>query len=233
MNKSALYKVWQEDWGNYYKNPNIPSDHKLRAEVLKIFGGKLNGKKVLEVGAGSGMDLTSLVKIGAIGYALDFSENSLRVCQKIAKIQNVEIETVVADARRIPFRESYFDLVYSVGLIEHYKNPVLFLRDQVRVLKKGGYLIVDVPQKYNLYTLVKRYRMRHGSFRFGWETEYSKNDLKLLAFKLKLDTIGFYGRGSAFTLKFPPALRNGWVSILDYFQNTKLAPYVCLNIGII
>jgi hypothetical protein len=71
------------------------------------------------------------------------------------------------------------------------------MKEQVRVLKKAGYLIVDVPQKYNPYTLYKHRRMREGVWEYGWETEYSYSDLNKLARSLGLAIVdvGSYGYG--------------------------------------
>jgi len=69
------------------------------------------------------------------------------------------------------------------------------LREQVRVLAKGGYLLADVPQRYNLYTIYKRYRMWRGNWEFGgWESEFSYRQLRRLMLQCGLQSVEAYGR---------------------------------------
>jgi hypothetical protein len=45
----------------------------------------------------------------------------------------------------------------------------------------GGILVVDVPQRYSLYTLLKRMKMRRGAWPWGWEREYTAAEMRALA----------------------------------------------------
>lgn len=126
-----------------------------------------------------------------------------------------------------------FDLVFSVGVIEHFKDPIPIIKEQTRVLKKGGFLIIDVPQKYNLYTIVKHMRMKLRIFPFGWETEYSVSDLKEIVKIFNLKIVRFYRLDTAFRMRLPSILRRPWLIIFSVVENSKIAPFVCLNIGMI
>jgi predicted SAM-dependent methyltransferase len=54
---------------------------------------------------------------------------------------------VIADARKLPFRDCSFDHVYSSHLIEHFSHQEVkrVLAEWVRVLKKGGILEIRCP----------------------------------------------------------------------------------------
>ena len=78
------------------------------------------------------------------------------------------------------------DIVFSQGVVEHFKNPILVIKEQLRVLKKNGILIINVPQKFTGYTIKKKILIRKNKWKFGWETEYSYNNLKKIAKILKL-----------------------------------------------
>lgn len=50
---------------------------------------------------------------------------------------------IIADAEKpIPFRDNSFDEVYSSHFFEHLRNPSVALNEMVRVLKRGGKLVL-------------------------------------------------------------------------------------------
>jgi len=224
---------WNNLWRLFSQDIFYKPNTKVTDEIIDLFDGQLMGIKILEVGAGSGSDCITLAKLGGKCFALDFSREALKTCQHLAKEADVEVKSILADCRQIPVQDGFFDLVFSVGLVEHFKNPVPMLREQIRVLKNGGFFIVDVPQKYNLYTIVKHLRMVLGSNPFGWETEYALTDLKKIAGLLKIKPIRFYGRGSAFVGRLPGVIDCRWRKIVAKIEKSSLAPFICLNIGMI
>jgi SAM-dependent methyltransferase len=52
---------------------------------------------------------------------------------------------VVADARRLPFLDASFDMVFSQSVLEHVPDPFACATEMQRVLKPGGSLYADVP----------------------------------------------------------------------------------------
>jgi len=236
MNKNTNQKeikLWDYQWQQFSKNIFFKPNIKVTNEIINLFSGKVFKLKVLEVGAGSGSDCITLAKKGAEVSALDFSKNALEVYQQLAKNKGIKIKKILADCQKIPIQDNYFDLVFSVGLIEHFKNPVPVIQEQLRVLKRGGFLVIDVPQTYNPYTIVKHVRMVLNIHPFGWETEYSLKKLKKLAEILKIKPICFYGRDSAFINRLPKLVDLCWRKIFAKIEKSKLAPFVCLSIGAI
>ena len=67
-----------------------------------------------------------------------FSRNSLT-------LDLSKIEFHVASAMDLPYKDGNFDLVVSLNAFEHIPDPLLALREAIRVVKKGGlvYLIFD------------------------------------------------------------------------------------------
>src|SRR5262249_11840460 len=53
----------------------------------------------------------------------------------------------VSDVRALPFQTDAFDLVYSMGTIEHFADSEIAVREIARVLKPGGTAIIGVPNK--------------------------------------------------------------------------------------
>jgi SAM-dependent methyltransferase len=89
----------------------------------------LQRKKVLEVGAGSGL-LQDMVP----NYtALDISATARRFFHK---------PFVEASATNMPFPDNSFDGLWSVWVLEHIPNPERALQEMRRVVKPGGYLFL-------------------------------------------------------------------------------------------
>jgi SAM-dependent methyltransferase len=80
----------------------------------------------------------------------------------------------------MPFAEGAFDVVFHQGLMEHFRDPVPLLRDNRRVLKSGGHVVIDVPQRWHIYTAGKKVMIALGRWFAGWETEYSIRELRSL-----------------------------------------------------
>ncbi|HEX8923240.1 MAG TPA: class I SAM-dependent methyltransferase [Patescibacteria group bacterium] len=231
-NRSPL-DVWQKQWQLYASNSIYHLNLGVINQIFLLFKNEIKKKNILELGAGSGGDILYLAKAGAACSALDFSPESIAIIEKRAASENLKVRSYCADCLKTGIPNNSFDLVYSVGLVEHFTDPLSVLREQARMLRPGGYLIVDVPQKFNLYTLVKKIRMATGTFPFGWETEYSAFKLKKMARILNLSFVRAYGRDSAFTLKVPDRLKPLYKNIFSVIEKSPLAPYVCLNLGVI
>lgn len=114
-----------------------------KKQLLPLLG-DIAGKKVLDVGAGTGRLSSELQKLGAEVTALDVSEQMLLELHR----KNKNIEIVVGDAERMPFSNETFDIVVAAFLIVHLKNPELFFDEAYRVLKNGGkFLVTNINQK--------------------------------------------------------------------------------------
>ncbi len=59
--------------------------------------------------------------------------------------------TVQADANRIPFEDSCFDVVICAELLEHVYDPRLVVQEVSRVLKTEGILLVTVPFLFHIH----------------------------------------------------------------------------------
>jgi len=178
------------------------------AWFLEAHGG-VEPVRVLEVGCGTAIDSYLLAAQFATSkvefVATDIAPEALAVAGALASHFPVPIRLECHDAFQLGFPDRHFDLVFSQGVLEHFADPLPALREQRRVLRPSGLLLVDVPQKYNLYTLYKRPRVRRGTWRYGWETEYSPRELRRLGQALGLELVDMFGYGSGLELsdRFP------------------------------
>lgn len=114
-----------------------------KKQVIPLLG-ELDGKKILDVGAGTGRLTVMLRDHRAEVVALDVSEKMLEELHR----KNKHIQTVVGDAESLPFPDNDFDIVTAAFLIVHLKNPTRFFDEVYRVLKPGGlFLVTNINQK--------------------------------------------------------------------------------------
>ncbi len=114
-----------------------------KGHILSLLG-SVQGKRILDVGAGTGRLALDLIKAGAQVTALDLSKNMLnQLKQKTSKVK-----IVLGDAENLPFEEKSFDAVIAAFLIVHLKEPLIFFDQVYRVLKEGGiFVCTNINQK--------------------------------------------------------------------------------------
>lgn len=62
-----------------------------------------------------------------------------------------------ADVGRLPFQDRSFDLIISMSVIEHLDDPAAVFREFDRVLKPGGTLIVQTPNRFDYVSLIAHF----------------------------------------------------------------------------
>lgn len=101
------------------------------------------GGRVLDVGVGTGLSLSDYSRSTRL-CGVDISEPMLRKAQervRALKLDNVETLSVM-DAKHLAFADGTFDAVVAQYVITAVPDPEGTLDDFVRVLKKGGELIL-------------------------------------------------------------------------------------------
>ncbi len=166
-------------WDRYWKEhtqveETYSNDERILSQVAHL---SLGGARVLEVGAGSGRDSIEMGHRGARIFLLDYVMSSFEVIRAQAEAARVPVSCVCADGERMPFREEAFDLVFHQGLLEHFRDPMPLLRENFRVTRRGGHCLIDVPQRYHIYTIAKHCMIAVGKWFAGWETEFSPGEL--------------------------------------------------------
>lgn len=105
------------------------------------------GAAVLDVGCGPGVITAGLARAvapGGVAVGLDVSASMLA---RAAEHAEVNLALIRADAQRLPFRDGTFDAVCSTAAVMLVDDPLEALTEMMRVLKRGGRLIVVVPSR--------------------------------------------------------------------------------------
>ena len=107
----------------------------------KVFPELSSPGKVLEVGSGRGTLSMYFSQNGWDTTILDLVPDILDHAKRQFADHSLDVNAIVADCLEMPVPDGTYDVVFSVGLLEHFSQPELVLREQVRVLAPGGLLI--------------------------------------------------------------------------------------------
>lgn len=141
---------WEKTWEGsplekYQRFEKCLAINKKLDSLFKRFLDK-GGKKILEIGCARAKQLIYFAKeFGYEVYGIDYSEKGVEIAKENLRIAGVEGTILCEDIFQTSFEEESFDIVYSMGLIEHFENPAEIIDIHIKLLKKGGTLIITVP----------------------------------------------------------------------------------------
>ena len=110
----------------------------------------------LDTGCGTGRYFNMLTAHGGQVIGVDFSKDMLGKARLNAdNLPAGQAAVLLGDMTRLPFRDSSFDLVASIEVLEHVPNWELAVFEFSRLLKPGGSLIISVPNRLSMYGLTR------------------------------------------------------------------------------
>ncbi len=101
---------------------------------------------VLDVGCFSGQLSILLKDKGRNSTGIDVSHKSVKYCESKSK----GIVYTQMFVEELQFQDELFDCVCAIQVIEHLEDHIIAIKEMLRVLKKGGKLIITVPIKKEL-----------------------------------------------------------------------------------
>ncbi len=138
--------------------------------VFQNLMGETHHGRALEVGCGRGSMAAFFADAGFETHLLDTSTAALSSARDNFRADGLTCSANCGDALAMPYADASFDVVVSIGLLEHFEDITDPLREQMRVLRPGGLLLgYVVPQRrisvQSLATPVnKALRLLHDGF---------------------------------------------------------------------
>lgn len=118
-------------------------------DFLEKRGIRLKNSRLLDIGTGERGYSSEFVKRGAKVIGIDIND------QYFQKIGNgnqrfpvslwENVNFLLGDASRLPFKASSFDFVCCSSMIEHIENKAGVIKEGSRVLKQGGFCYLSFP----------------------------------------------------------------------------------------
>jgi ubiquinone/menaquinone biosynthesis C-methylase UbiE len=125
----------------YEKEPFVPAVAQFSSA---------QGKKLLEIGVGAGVDHLQWARAGADCYGVDLTDAAIDLTRSRLELYGLHSNLQRADAETLPFPDDSFDVVYSWGVIHHSADPERIVAEINRVLKPGGTFVGMMYGRHSL-----------------------------------------------------------------------------------
>jgi ubiquinone/menaquinone biosynthesis C-methylase UbiE len=111
---------------------------------------------VLEIGSGAGSTSVALAERGLHVTATDTVPAMLRLTDELAQARNLgdRVRTARVDAHSLPFADGSYALALALGVLPWLHDPDRALREMARVVRPGGFLLVNVDNVFRLHYLL-------------------------------------------------------------------------------
>ena len=112
------------------------------------------GKKILDAGCGHGEYVAFALADKASVWAFDYSEEMVTATRERLERQGLQAEELYrGSVTSIPHEDASFDVVFCLAVLDHLPEAdrVQAMREFYRVLKPGGTLYLDVPNRLALH----------------------------------------------------------------------------------
>jgi len=114
---SPQLAAWEGDFGTQYTDRNV-ADWRTRLPAFRHMLGGLRLGRVLEVGCNRGHNLLTLVEcLDADADVIGVEPN--RQALELARAASPRVAVVRGHALELPFKDGYFDLVLTAGVLIH------------------------------------------------------------------------------------------------------------------
>lgn len=121
------------------------------------------GDKILDVGCGHGEYTIFSLQQKAKVWAFDYSKEMVNLTRELVDRYSLKAEKITVDSiTHIPYEDEFFDQVFCLAVLDHINDEAREkgILELGRVLKKGGRIVIDVPNRYAYHWRFVFYIMR-------------------------------------------------------------------------
>ena len=130
----------------YFRSHDAYVIYVTHAASYRFAEGFCAGRKVLDLGCGSGYGAARIAAVADSVHGVDVSQDAISFANTRYHAPNLTYSRIEPDSR-LPFDDHSFDVALSFQVIEHVWDETAYLREARRVLKPGGLMIVITPDR--------------------------------------------------------------------------------------
>lgn len=154
-------KVFWDNWAETFMEDRWQVEtHAQHAWMLSKIKA-LKPERIVEIGCGFGRNIKFLINQGIEADRITGVDISPKMIRKAKRyIQNKRVQLIVADGKKLPFKDNAFDVSLVHGVLMHVKSDEVeeAVREILRVTKN---IMIAVEQNYesdNTYTFIHDYK---------------------------------------------------------------------------
>ena len=132
------YEMLGDDFDNFMSDYDV----ERRLHLIKGLYPQAAAGPSLEVGCGTGAVTTSLLDMATDLMVTDLSA---MLAARVGRTHGIPWRD--ADANSLPFEDNSFGMVISSECVEHTPDPGLGIREMIRVVRPGGYVVFTTPNR--------------------------------------------------------------------------------------
>ena len=177
----------KEEWEYLYNEEYFPQptnwhfkqrelDRKKRFDKLQSYS-SLKIVNFLDIGCGEGRSLLAAYNRGWESFGVDIFDN------RSEDIKKINGHFIKSDLFNASFPDNFFDIIYLDSVLEHVTNPLEYLIEIKRIMRKEAVLYIGVPNEDSLFN-----DFRKIIFKITRRTEISE---KIMPFKSPFHIGGF------------------------------------------
>jgi ubiquinone/menaquinone biosynthesis C-methylase UbiE len=148
--------IYTNKYDEWFSTPFGAYADRLERSLIFQYLGDVRGKRILDLGCGTGNYALELAKRGAIVTGIDASMDMLVTAREKAKAAGLRIAFLQGKAEDMPFKAGSFDALVSVAACEFFGNMQMAVGEIRRVVKPGGKIVIGTINKFSLYGIEKK-----------------------------------------------------------------------------
>lgn len=191
-------------------SPRLNYSYTLKQSIydrLLPRGGKY---KFLEIGCSPAAWMIYFHKrYGYEVYGSEYTEIGVEMSRKNLSLQGVKGMVIKDDITNTKLPKNFFDIIYSFGLIEHFRDTITVIKAHVDRLKKGGFAVLITPNlPHSFYGSIQRIVDRQ---KLEGHIYITSEEIKKHCIKLGMRTL-YCGRVGVLNLGLLDVTRYGWLA---------------------
>lgn len=188
---NEVKNVWENYWKNYKGVTKIGAWSQKQSinKALQILDEKKIKKstRIIDMGCGEGKTLIAFREKGYRNIiGIDNTLESIKICEKKGLKEGRDV--FLDEASGTKFKNNSLEIVFSEGILEHFKDPIPLISEMSRISKK--YVLIIQPNHLNIYGLMIKilgHFLRGGVWEYTFTKKYFKKEFEKFGFFLKTE----------------------------------------------
>jgi SAM-dependent methyltransferase len=114
------------------------------------------GRDVLDVGCGAGVEVVRFARAGARTVGIDLSRQAVGLTAANLRLQGLTAGLAVADGESLPFPDNTFDYIFAHGVVQYAADDTRVVAECHRVLRPGGTVLFQVYNRVSWLHLLSK-----------------------------------------------------------------------------